>query len=137
MTIPMVLPPAARKLRAAALAYPDTHEDLPWGHSAIKVRGKVFIFLSAEKGLWRLSVKLPVSAPEALRMENAEPTRYGMGKHNWVTTSFPARAVVPEEMLLDWLAESYRAIAPKAPARKKAAKKAVHSRAGATRRRKA
>ena len=29
-------------LRAYAKAYPEAHEDFPWGESAIKVRGKVF-----------------------------------------------------------------------------------------------
>src|SRR4051794_25855789 len=34
------LPRAGAALRKAALAYPEAHEDMPWGHHAIKVRGK-------------------------------------------------------------------------------------------------
>jgi hypothetical protein len=36
-------------LRALALAYPESHEDFPWGHRAIKVRGKAFVFMSKDE----------------------------------------------------------------------------------------
>ena len=41
-------------LRKCALAYPDAREDFPWGESAFKVNGKVFLFLHrADGGLER------------------------------------------------------------------------------------
>jgi hypothetical protein len=56
------LPRAGAALRKAALEYPEAHEDMPWGHHAIKVRGKTFIFLAADAETFSLSVKLPSSA---------------------------------------------------------------------------
>jgi predicted DNA-binding protein (MmcQ/YjbR family) len=39
--------PAAKALRAAAMAFPGTTEDFPWGHPAYKVAGKkAFCFLA-------------------------------------------------------------------------------------------
>ena len=35
------------RLRAHALGFPDATEEFPWGERAIKVRGKVFLFLRA------------------------------------------------------------------------------------------
>ena len=43
---------AESALRRAALAYPETTEDFPWGHRALKVKGKVFLFLSRENGVF-------------------------------------------------------------------------------------
>src|SRR5262245_15209334 len=41
----------AKALRTAALRYPDTVEDFPWGHSAFKVKGKkAFMFMGADEG---------------------------------------------------------------------------------------
>src|SRR5690242_2172301 len=48
-------------LRDFALGYPGTHEDFPWGHRALKVKGKAFLFMGSEDGGLGLSVKLPHS----------------------------------------------------------------------------
>ena len=53
--------PYELSLREFALGYPGTHEDFPWGHRVIKVKGKAFIFMGNEKGGLGLSVKLPHS----------------------------------------------------------------------------
>ena len=37
---PKLKHPLAQELRKAALAFPETVEDFPWGHSAFKVSGK-------------------------------------------------------------------------------------------------
>ena len=100
-------------LRRLALAYPEATEDFPWGHRAIKVKGKAFVFMSLEKDGFSLSAKLPDSASEALVFPFAEPTHYGLGKAGWVTASFKAGEVVPVELLGSWIDESYHAIAPK------------------------
>jgi hypothetical protein len=34
------LPRDGGKLRKLALAYPEAYEEMPWGHHAVKVRGK-------------------------------------------------------------------------------------------------
>lgn len=107
--------PDAKALRKAALAFPDTVEDFPWGHSAFKVAGKkAFLFLDeSEGGGWSCSMKLPFRSEEALKIKGAEPTGYGLGKSGWVTFSFSAKAKAPAAKLTDYLDESWRAVAPK------------------------
>lgn len=105
--------PAARILRDAALKYPETHEDFPWGERALKVKGKVFLFLHANADEMGLSVKLPVSCDFALGLPFAQPTGYGLGKSGWVSAKFQQQDDAPIELLLAWLDESYRAVAPK------------------------
>ena len=100
------------KLRAFALKYPESHEDRPWGEYAIKVRGKVFLFIGDSQGLG-LSLKLPKSREFALEYPFCEPTRYGLGKSGWVTARFAAKEKPPLDILQAWIDESYRAIAPK------------------------
>lgn len=102
-------------LRDFALTFPEVTEDHPWGHRAMKVKGKVFVFLGGEKSEKELSlsVKLPASRDMAVDLPFAEPTGYGMGKHGWVTARFGRVSDVPVELLRAWITESYRAIAPK------------------------
>jgi predicted DNA-binding protein (MmcQ/YjbR family) len=100
-------------LREVALGYPGTHEDFPWGHRVIKVKGKAFIFMSNEEARLGLSVKLPHSNAAALMLPFASPTGYGLGKSGWVSASFAKGERPPMELLRQWLDESYRAVAPK------------------------
>jgi predicted DNA-binding protein (MmcQ/YjbR family) len=101
------------RLREIALSYPETYEEFPWGHRAVKVRKKTFVFIAfSEEGL-SLSTKLPLSGVAALALPFASPTEYGLGKSGWVTARFAPGDEVPLELLREWLDESYRAIAPK------------------------
>jgi predicted DNA-binding protein (MmcQ/YjbR family) len=100
-------------LRDFALGYPGAHEDMPWGHRAIKVKGKAFLFMGHESGGLGLSVKLPHSKDAALMMPFATPTGYGLGKSGWVSAEFAKTDKPPLELLRQWVDESYRAIAPK------------------------
>jgi predicted DNA-binding protein (MmcQ/YjbR family) len=109
----MTVAAAFAALRKQALSFPETREDHPWGHTAIKVRGKAFIFMSREEGGLSLSLKLPLSREFALEYPFTEPTGYGLGKSGWVTASFGPKDKPPGDVLGFWLAESYRAIAPK------------------------
>jgi predicted DNA-binding protein (MmcQ/YjbR family) len=104
-----------RELRDYAMGYPEATEDKPWGHSAIKVKGKAFVFLGGEKDTTELSLslKLPQSRDMAVDLPFAEPTGYGLGKSGWVTARFSKVGDVPLELLKSWIDESYRAIAPK------------------------
>jgi len=104
---------ALSSLRDFALQYPQAKEDHPWGETAIKVKGKVFVFLSRHDGKFNVSLKLPVSGPAALGMPFAEPTGYGLGKHGWVTASFEAGDGIPVDLIREWIDESFRAVAPK------------------------
>src|SRR3954468_5040077 len=101
------------RLRKLALSYPEAHEDMPWGHHAIKVKGKSFVFLAADGDTFSLSAKLPSSAQVAVKLPFASPTEYGLGRSGWVTARFPRGARVPLNVLRLWVDESYRAIAPK------------------------
>jgi predicted DNA-binding protein (MmcQ/YjbR family) len=105
--------PYEMALRDFALGYPGAHEDFPWGHRALKVKGKAFIFMGDEQGGLGLSVKLPQSNAAALMMPFASPTGYGLGKSGWVSAQFPKGQKPPMEMLRQWVDESYRAVAPK------------------------
>jgi predicted DNA-binding protein (MmcQ/YjbR family) len=105
----------AKALRKAALGFPQTVEDFPWGHFAFKVAGKkAFLFMGAtEDGGFSCSMKLPFRNEEALKLKGAEPTGYGMAKSGWVTFKFSAKAKPPLTKLKDYLDESWRAVAPK------------------------
>lgn len=104
---------AEKALRAHAMTKPEATEHFPWGERAIKVKGKVFVFMYADGDRLSLSTKLPQSHAVALLLPFAEPTGYGLGKAGWVSAAFAPKDKVPVEMLCDWIDESYRAIAPK------------------------
>lgn len=101
------------ELRDFALAFPEAQEDFPWGHRALKVRGKVFVFLYRDAEGLSLSAKLPASSEAALLFPFAEPTGYGLGKSGWVTARFAPAEAPPLSLLREWIEESYRAVAPK------------------------
>jgi predicted DNA-binding protein (MmcQ/YjbR family) len=100
-------------LRDHALTFPEVTEDFPWGHRALKVRGKAFLFLAREGDELSLSCKLPESRHVALMLPFAEPTGYGLGRSGWVSAKFGAKDRPPLDVLRAWIGESYRAIAPK------------------------
>jgi predicted DNA-binding protein (MmcQ/YjbR family) len=104
---------AEKAIAERALGYPEVVEEAPWGHRAFKIRGKTFMFLSAEAGQLSFSLKLPVSGEDVLGLTFTEPTGYGLGKSGWVTSSFSADDEVPLLLVEAWVDESFRAIAPK------------------------
>lgn len=103
------------ELRDYAQTFPEVTEDSPWGHRAMKVKGKSFVFLGGDANPKELSmsVKLPQSRDMAADLPFAEPTGYGLGKSGWVTARFKNVKDVPMDLLKAWINESYRAIAPK------------------------
>jgi predicted DNA-binding protein (MmcQ/YjbR family) len=107
------LPRDGARLRKLALGYPEAYEEMPWGHHAIKVKGKAFVFLAADQATFSLSAKLPSSSGVALQLPFASPTEYGLGRSGWVTARFPRAARLPVDVLAMWIDESYRALAPK------------------------
>jgi predicted DNA-binding protein (MmcQ/YjbR family) len=100
-------------LRKMALSLPEAYEEMPWGHHAIKVKSKTFVFLAADDDTFSLSAKLPSSRDVALQLPFASPTEYGLGRSGWVTARFPRNAKLPIAILKLWIEESYRALAPK------------------------
>lgn len=104
------------KLRVYALTFPEAHEDHPWDHLAIKVRKKMFVILPGEalhEGKLNVTVKLPVSGEMALTLPYVERTGYGLGRSGWVTAMIGPKDPADLAMLKDWIAQSYRAVAPK------------------------
>jgi predicted DNA-binding protein (MmcQ/YjbR family) len=100
------------KLREFALKFPEAYEEFPWGHSAMKVKKKAFLFMSTdEEGRFSISVKLPQSRDMAIDLPFAEPTGYGLGRSGWVTAHLTDEK--PLDLIKSWIDESYRAIAPK------------------------
>jgi predicted DNA-binding protein (MmcQ/YjbR family) len=100
-------------LRKAALSCPEAWEDFPWGDQAFKVGKKVFAFIEGDDRCLQLTLKLPESGSVALGLPFVEPTGYGLGKSGWVNARFERGDDVPVPMLLEWLHESYGAVAPK------------------------
>jgi predicted DNA-binding protein (MmcQ/YjbR family) len=113
MKTPARLTCAEAALRQHALAYPETKAEFPWGHLAVKVKGKVFLFMHLEDGVLHLSVKLPVSGAAALALPFASPTGYGLGKSGWVSARFGAKDEIPTDLIEGWIDESFRAVAPR------------------------
>lgn len=102
-----------RRLRAAAFGFPGTIEDHPWGETAYKVRGKAFVFLHARPDGLSLTVKLPASRDFACMFDFAAPAGYGLGRSGWITCRLDEASDADPDLLLRWVAESWRAVAPK------------------------
>ena len=94
-----------------ALGFPETTEAFPWGESAFKVKGKTFVFMRADPADLSFSVKLSKLRKRALALPGSEPTHYGLGAKGWVTLRPSAKTSL--DLLLSFVDESYRAIAPK------------------------
>jgi predicted DNA-binding protein (MmcQ/YjbR family) len=76
------------------------------------VKKKIFVFLGEGDATSGISVKLDESLDEALAVDGAAPTGYGLGRAGWVSVPITGRAVAIGE-LRDWIEESYRRVAPK------------------------
>ncbi len=106
--------PFTTSLEAFALSLPEAWPDEPWGDRVVKVGKKIFLFVSgpgAERPT--MTAKLPDSHDQALSYPEAIPTRYGLGKHGWVTLFVDRVPEEERELLVDFVEESYRAVAPK------------------------
>lgn len=109
-TIAPMRHPLAEPIRSFASGLPEAWEDHPWGETVFKVGKKVFVFLGvADAG--HLTVKLRDSHEEAMSFAWVNPSGYGLDRGGWVSCTIPDDA--PLEMLLGWIAESYRLVAPK------------------------
>ena len=100
-------------LREYGLGLPETVEDFPWGHTALKVKGKTFVWLDKSDGALSLTVKLPVSRDFALVFDFAEPAGYGLARSGWISCRFAKDEAADLDLMKRWIAESYRAVAPK------------------------
>jgi len=105
---------ALKALHAYGLRFPGAHLKHPWpGHEDLAVNDKTFAFLSVEAGVLRVTCKLPETNGAALTLPFVSPAAYGLAKSGWVVAEVPKGQAAPVELFKAWLAESYRAQAPK------------------------
>jgi predicted DNA-binding protein (MmcQ/YjbR family) len=111
----MTAPKAAfEQVKQAALEYPGAELAVILGdHEVIRVKDKVFVWLNDEDGGCGFGLRLPFSQDAALQLPFVEPMGYGMAKWGWVGARFKKGDDVPMEMVLEWVEESYRKVAPK------------------------
>lgn len=103
-------------LKAFALSFPEAYEDSPWGESVIKVNKKIVVFFGIIDDAYDklfLGVKLPRTGDIARDMPFVKPSGYNLGKYGWVNVTLTPDDSIPMDLLLEWIEESYRAIAPK------------------------
>ncbi|MEM9606780.1 MAG: MmcQ/YjbR family DNA-binding protein [Actinomycetota bacterium] len=101
-------------LHQFALTLPEAWPDEPWGDRVVKVKKKIFLFVSGTDSERAVATcKLPESREHALSYPEAFPTRHGLGKHGWVTMFVDTVPIEEREVLLDFVEESYRAVATK------------------------
>ena len=105
----------AAAIRAFAVGLPGAWEDTPWeGDPVAKAGKKIFVFMgSADPDRPGIAVKLPDSKEQALSLECATPTGYGLGRAGWVSIDLAGGDRPSADVLCDWVEESYRAVAPK------------------------
>lgn len=101
-------------LRQVAMQYPEAEEGLACAGTAlekrtIKVRKKAFLFLGTTNAM----VKLGDSLTRAAELTTVEPNRFTVGAHGWVTITFGDAESLPFDLLVEWIDESYRLLAPK------------------------
>ena len=103
------------ELRAWGLTLPGAHRKSPWPeHDDLAVNDKTFAYLPAAGAeRFKLSVKLPYTAPVALDLPFAKPTAYGLGRSGWVSFDPDDNQIPPLDQLKEWIEGSYRAQAPK------------------------
>jgi len=112
MTVPFH--PSLIALAEFALALPEAWADEPWGDPVVKVGKKIFVFISSSESTEpAITVKVPESGAHALSLPGSSPTGYGLGKHGWVTIPVDRVPADEREVLVDFVEESYRAVATK------------------------
>ncbi len=108
----MAAPGPLAELEDFALHLPGAFSDIPWEDDLVtKVGKKIFVFFGTAEQL-SIGVKLPESADHALSVPGAEPMSYGLGRHGWVVVPV-GRPEAPNDLLQDWIEESYRSVATK------------------------
>ena len=106
--------PTLVDVEAFALGFPEAWPDEPWGDRVVKVGKKIFAFFSGPDSTEpAITVKVPESRDHALSYPEAFPTRYGLGKHGWVTLLVDHVPEEEREVFFDFVEESYRAVATK------------------------
>ena len=99
------------RARDVALGLPEAWEDHPWDEVVAKVGKKIFVFLGRPNlDPQSVTVKLTESHDHALTIPGASPAGYGLGKAGWVNVPI---GPLDEDLVGDWIEESYRNVATK------------------------
>ncbi len=103
------------RIERIAMALPEAErvDIAAWDDQpTFRVRGKNFVFSDAAGT--RLTLKLPPDEADwvSRNVTGAHPTRYGLGRHGWVTVPCP-RTEDGWQQASEWIRESYRLVAPK------------------------
>ena len=97
-------------LCAFGLSLPGAHRKSPWpDHDDLAVKDKTFAYLPKSGSPFSLSVKLPYTGSEALKLPFAAPAGYGLGK----VAPYGELGAYLVRQLKEWVEESYRAQAPR------------------------
>jgi hypothetical protein len=104
------------RVREFALSFPNAFEDFPWGVPVVKVATgskwpPLFVWLGArEADAHGVYVNLTDSYEQAVAIAGAFPTATsGVGRWGRLTVPLPVKNL---DLLLDWVDESYRNVAP-------------------------
>jgi predicted DNA-binding protein (MmcQ/YjbR family) len=103
--------PLGPSIRDFAAGLPEAWVDHPWGETVYKVGKRIFVFLGEVEDGSHIGVKLRDSYEEAMAFEWVKPSGYGLDRGGWVSCTVPPDA--PPDMVLGWIEESYRLVAPK------------------------
>ena len=105
--------PIIRALRDHALSFPDVDEGDSCVKRVFRVKKKGFLYLGEKDTEYNVMVKLGDSFAEAEAMA-ADRDRWDAGKFGWVTLRFAPDEEAPQNLIEEWIDESYRAQAPHA-----------------------
>jgi predicted DNA-binding protein (MmcQ/YjbR family) len=107
---------AEARLIAFAARFPDAWENNPWDHTVFKVGKKIFVFFGGAAALddvLSITVKLPISYEMALTLPYMAPAGHGLWKAGWARLEQASGDEIDFETIEGWIAQSYRAVAPK------------------------
>ena len=76
------------------------------------MKKKIFLVVAEDADGWGVTVKLDESHAAAMSKRFVSPTRYGLGKHGWVTARFGLKEDAPLDLLKRWVTESFTVVAP-------------------------
>lgn len=105
--------PLTSALRDHAMSFPEVSEGASCVNRAFKARKKNFLFVGEkDDGSCKVMLKLGPSADEAVELARAD-SRFEVGKTGWTTVRFGASDLPDAALLIRWVSESYRLLAPK------------------------
>jgi len=104
----------ARALEDFAMAFPETSNSPSCVNRSFRARKKGFMFLGEkDTGVLRLMVKLDAGIESANAVAEANPDGWSVKGPGWITGNFTDDEAPPLDVMMEWIDESYRLLAPK------------------------